>query len=109
MNRSNTLPARSIVRRHGTPDNHVMRSDTIQTSVSLSLNGNSDEVSEPRMDELLPIEAKHSSAETKSWASNRNSPVCCKVCVSEQREITPSPCYERQGLLYHSNSADSAC
>lgn len=89
-------------------ENHVMRSDTIQTQVSLSLNGNSEEICDSHREQLLPGGTQAGSCD-KSWTDNRNKPVCCKVCVSEQRESVQSPCYERQGLLFHTNSADSAC
>lgn len=87
----------------------VHRSDTVQTQVSLSLNGNSDGLCDSHREQLLR-ECKHgASCDNKLWSENRNRPTCCKVCVSEQREITPSPCYERQGLLSNVKSEDSAC
>lgn len=102
---SRMTTSRPISRRG---ESHVMRSDTIQTQVSLSLNGNSDEMlCDPHREQLLPG-GTHSSSCDKSWTENRNKPVCCKVCVSE-REAATSPCYERQGLLFHTSSADSAC
>ncbi|XP_045197537.2 pyrokinin-1 receptor-like isoform X2 [Mercenaria mercenaria] len=106
---SRATPTRTILRQTDSAErNHVMRSDTIQTQVSLSLNGNSDEICDPHREQLLPEGAETRCCD-KSWTENRNKPVCCKVCVSEQRDKIPSPHYERQGLLYHTSSADSAC
>ncbi|XP_060560440.1 neuropeptides capa receptor-like isoform X2 [Ruditapes philippinarum] len=87
---------------------HVMRSDTIQTQVSLSLTGQSDEQCEPQREHLLP-EVTQTTCCEKLWTEDRKKPVCCNVCVSEQTDKLPSPSYERQGLLFHTNSADSAC
>ena len=87
---------------------HVIRSDTIQTQVSLSLTGQNDEVYEPQREHLLP-EINQTSRCEKLWTEDRNKPICCHVCVSEQGEKLPSPRYERQGLLLHTSSADSAC
>lgn len=104
---SSRVPARAILRhQESRAASHVMRSDTIQTQVSLSLNGNSDEVSDPPREQLVQ-DSTQTIQDERSWTNSENKAVCCNVCVSEQSEVVPSPCYER--LLVQTGSADSAC
>ncbi|WAR06771.1 CAPAR-like protein [Mya arenaria] len=105
--------AMSIVRRSENMC-HVVRSDTQQTQISFPLNGNNgdfddndpmrDSLIETPCDDISPV----NKALRKSWANSKQKAVCCSVCANEG-EVTPSPNYDRQCLLLHKESADSAC